>query len=136
MQEPSSMPQPSVPAETGGGATPPRNDEATIGSGVATTVDQSKVEQFAAAYVQVQSIQQQAQQKLQTATDPARAGEVQTQAQSDMIAAVERSGLEIEEFNQIVASMAADTELRSRISAEVQKRVAPPSATPGSDTGT
>jgi hypothetical protein len=96
------------------------SDEATT---TAAPVDQKKVEQFADAYVEVQTIQQKANSELQTASDPAKADEVKSAAQSDMIAAVERSGLEIQEFNQIVASMAADTELRSRVSAEVQKRV-------------
>jgi hypothetical protein len=50
-----------------------------------------------------------------------------------MIAAVERSGMQIEEFNQMVASIAADSELRSRVSAEVQKRVG---ATPSPESGT
>ncbi len=86
-------------------------------------IDQKKVEQFADAYVEVQTIQQRANADLESATDPAQADQLKTTAQSDMIAAVERSGLKVEEFNQIVASMAADTELRSRVSAEVQKRV-------------
>jgi hypothetical protein len=96
------------------------SDEATA---TAAPIDQKKVEQFADAYVQVQTIQQKANSELQTASDPAKADEVKSAAQSEMIAAVERSGLEIQEFNQIVASMAADNELRSRVSAEVQKRV-------------
>jgi hypothetical protein len=137
MQEPSSPMDDSTPSETGSTTAPGAagslgNDEATVGTGVATAVDQKKVEQFADAYVQVQTIQQKANSELQTATDPAQADEVKTQAQSEMIAAVERTGLQIDEFNQIVASMAADTELRSRVSAEVQKRVgAAPSPAPG-----
>jgi hypothetical protein len=45
-----------------------------------------------------------------------------------MIAAVERSGLQVEEFNQIVQSMAADNDIRSRVAAEVQKRTPTASA--------
>jgi hypothetical protein len=115
-----------APGTAAPGATSPSNDEMTAGQ--AAPVDQKKVEQFADAYVQVQTIQQKANAELQSATDPAQADQVKTTAQSDMIAAVERSGLQIEEFNQIVASMAADTELRSRVSAEVQKRIGGQSA--------
>ena len=127
MQESSSSYE-TAPAQTGSAtsssdATAGTSDEATLGAGVATPVDQAKVEKFADAYVQVQTIQQKANADLQTATDPAAADQVKSSAQTDMIAAVERSGLQIEEFNEIVASMAADTELRSRVSAEVQKRV-------------
>lgn len=93
------------------------------GAAGATQINQAKVEQFADAYVQVQTIQQQANAQLETTTDPAQAEQVKTTAQADMIAAVERSGLQVEEFNQIIASMAADPELRSRVSAEVQKRI-------------
>lgn len=132
-----STPSESTPSATGstaaaGAATTPSNDEATVGSGVATPVDQKKVEQFADAYVEVQTIQQKANSDLQAATDPAQADQVKTQAQSEMIAAVERSGMQIEEFNQMVASIAADSELRSRVSAEVQKRVG---ATPSPEAG-
>jgi hypothetical protein len=105
-----------------------------VGSSVATPVDQKKVEQFADAYVQVQTIQQKANADLQTATDPAQADQVKTAAQTEMIAAVERTGLQLEEFNQIVASMAADTDLRSRVSAEVQKRMGGTGA--GTESGT
>ena len=113
------------------GATSPNSDETLAGQ--QQPIDQKKVEQFADAYVQVQTIQQQANEELQSATDPAQAEQVRTEAQTDMIAAVERSGLQLEEFNQIVASLAADTELRSRISAEVQKRIG---GTPSPDAGT
>ena len=43
-------------------------------------------------------------------------------AESDMIAAVERSGLQVPEFNQIVERMASDTEVRSRVAAKLQER--------------
>lgn len=128
MEEQSSSSYETAPSQTGSAtssadAAAGASNEATMGAGIGTPVDQAKVEKFADAYVQVQTIQQKANADLQTATDPAAADQVKTTAQTDMIAAVERSGLQIEEFNEIVASMAADTELRSRVSAEVQKRV-------------
>ena len=136
MQEQNSPSYETAPAQPGSATSSAdaggMSDEATVGAGVGTPVDQAKVEKFADAYVQVQTIQQKANADLQTATDPAAADQVKTSAQTDMIAAVERSGLQIEEFNEIVASMAADTELRSRVSAEVQKRVG---ATTGSAGG-
>lgn len=127
---------PSDPSATG--QSPAPNDMAGStdqGAGAmgAAQIDQRKVEQFADAYVEVQNIQQKANADLEAATDPAQADQVKSTAQSDMIAAVERSGLNVEEFNQIVASMAADTELRSRVSAEVQKRIGA-AGTPGAGT--
>lgn len=122
MQEPMPRDQPSQPDGAATGSTSQSTGE-MAGATTTASIDQRKIEQFADAYVEVQTIQQQANAELETETDPAKADQVKTAAQSDMIAAVERSGLQIEEFNQIVASMVADTQLRSRVSAEVQKRV-------------
>jgi hypothetical protein len=47
---------------------------------------------------------------------------VKQTAESDMIAAVERSGLQVPEFNKIVERMASDTEMRSRVAAKLQER--------------
>jgi hypothetical protein len=85
-------------------------------------IDQRKVEQFADALIAVQEIQSKANEDLQTKTDPAQANEVKAQAETDMISAVERSGLRVEEFNQISEVLASDVEFRSRVAAEVQKR--------------
>lgn len=134
-QEPSQYPSDSSAAGQSarpGDMTGSTTDESAGAMGTAQ-IDQQKVEQFADAYVEVQTIQQKANADLEAATDPAQADQVKTTAQSDMIAAVERSGLKVEEFNQIVASMAADTELRSRVSAEVQKRIGATEA-PGAGT--
>jgi hypothetical protein len=92
-------------------------------------LDQATIEKFADAYVAVQSIQHKVASDLQKTTDPAEADKVKSSAQTDMIAAVERSGLQVEEFNQIVQSMAADNDIRTRVAAEVQKRTPPASST-------
>ncbi len=81
-----------------------------------------KIEQFADAYMAVQTIQQKAAAQLQSAKDPAQADKVKASAESDMIAAVERTGLQVPEFNQIVERMASDTEVRSRVAAKLQER--------------
>ena len=52
----------------------------------------------------------------------AAADKVKATAESDMIAAVERSGLQVPEFNKIVERMASDTEVRSRVAAKLQER--------------
>lgn len=135
MQEPAAPMDSTAPNDGAAGqSTAPGAASPNDGALTSQQVDQKKVEQFADAYVQVQTIQQQANEELQAATDPAQAEQVRTEAQTDMIAAVEQSGLQLEEFNQIVASLAADTELRSRISAEVQKRIG--GGTPAPDAGT
>ena len=48
--------------------------------------------------------------------------EAQANAEKQMIAAVERSGLQVEEFNRIADLMTTDVSLRSRVIDKVQKR--------------
>lgn len=116
-------------------------DQATPGASQSTTagpIDDKKIEQFANAYMAVQTIQQKAATELQGAKDPAAADKVKATAESDMIAAVERSGLQVPEFNKIVERMASDTEVRSRVAAKLQERgaIKPNSGGKPDDTGT
>jgi hypothetical protein len=98
-------------------ATPPASTSSSTAS-----LDDKKIEQFADAYMQVQTIQQKAASDLQSAQDPASADKVKTAAESEMIAAVERSGLKVDEFNQIVESMASNVEVRNRVAAKIQEK--------------
>jgi hypothetical protein len=113
-------------------AAPGASDSATAGP-----IEDKKIEQFADAYVAVQTIQQKAAADLQSAKDPAQADKVKQTAESDMIAAVERSGLQVPEFNKIVERMASDTEVRSRVAAKLQERGAlkPEAGAKPDDTG-
>jgi hypothetical protein len=60
---------------------------------------------------------------LQRAATPEEADQVKTAAESEMIAAVERSGLQVPEFNRIVETMASDANVRSRVAAKLQERM-------------
>src|SRR5262245_51615856 len=113
-------------------AAPGTSDTTTAGP-----IDDKKIEQCADAYVAVQTIQQKAATELQSAKDPAAADKVKATAESDMIAAVERSGLQVPEFNKIVERMASDTDVRSRVAAKLQERGAlkPDSGAKPDDTG-
>jgi hypothetical protein len=116
-------------------------EQATPGAADSTTagpIDDKKIEQFATAYMAVQTIQQKAATELQGAKDPAAADKVKATAETDMIAAVERSGLQVPEFNKIVERMASDTEVRSRVAAKLQERgaIKPDAGSKPDDTGT
>jgi len=130
-QEPPTDPSPDVTEET----TPPAqttepqsSDQGTQAESRANTtatagpIDDKKIEQFADAYLAVQTIQQKAATELQTAKDPAEADKVKASAESAMIAAVEQNGLKVDEFNQIVETMTADANVRSRVAAKLQER--------------
>ena len=106
---------------------PTTTDDEQAAPGAATgatagPIEDKKIEQFADAYLAVQTIQQKAAAELQSAKDPQQADKVKANAESDMIAAVERSGLQVPEFNHIVERMASDTEVRSRVAAKLQER--------------
>lgn len=116
-QEPPSPPPTATDDETAPGAATEAETSSTAGP-----IEDKKIEQFADAYVAVQTIQQKAAAQLQSAKDPAQADKVKATAESDMIAAVERTGLQVPEFNRIVERMASDTEVRSRIAAKLQER--------------
>ena len=88
----------------------------------AQPVADQKIDQFATAYIAVQEIQAQASQQLAATTDVAKADQVKQSAESNMIKAVERTGLQITEFNQIVQAMATDTTLRARVSDRIGER--------------
>jgi hypothetical protein len=115
-------------------------DEPAPGAGPADSttagpIEDKKIEQFADAYVAVQTIQQKAATELQSAKDPQQADKVKATAESDMIAAVERTGLQVPEFNKIVERMASDTEVRSRVVAKLQERGAMKPAAKPDDSG-
>jgi cytoskeletal protein RodZ len=117
--QPGNAQEPAAPDEDESAAPAPggTTDNATAGP-----IEDKKIEQFADAYMAVQTIQQKAAAQLQSASNPEQADKVKATAESDMIAAVERSGLQVPEFNKIVERMASDTEVRSRVAAKLQER--------------
>ena len=118
----SSVAQPEDPAQAQQSeATPPAAD-APAASPTTAVVQDAKIDQFADAYVQVQGIQEQASQQLSSTSDAEAANEVKANAEAQMIQAVERSGLKVEEFNEIVQAMVADADLRSKVVSKIEQR--------------
>lgn len=122
VQEPA-PPAQEYPSPASEAQTPP-SSEAPESSAAASTapISDQKIEQFADAYVAVQTIQEKAASDLQTAKEPAQADQVKQKAESDMIAAVEKSGLKVDEFNHIVETMTANADVRERVAAKLQER--------------
>lgn len=106
------------PADAGAQEAPSAGTSSTA----AAPLDDHKIKQFASAYLEVATIQRDANAQLEIASDPAKAEQVKTNAESAMIAAVQRNGLDVQQFNQIVQTMAADESVRSRVTAELQQR--------------
>lgn len=87
-------------------------------------IDDKKIDQFADAYVAVQKIQTNAASELDsTGSDPAKQQQAQAKVENEMIAAVERTGLKLEEFNGIVQTMTADANLRAKVVAKIRERM-------------
>lgn len=78
-------------------------------------VSEEKIDQFVTAYVEVQKINKEYSEQLQTAEEPEKATELQQEAQTKMQKAVTDTGLTIPEYQQIASLAGQDAELRSRI---------------------
>lgn len=111
------------PATTSEPATTPEPDTLDSSNATASTsVPEAKIDQFATAYVAVQHIQSKTSQELSTTTDVSKANEMKAAAENAMIQAVERTGLKVDEFNQIAQLMASDETLRTKVIEKVQKK--------------
>ena len=116
----STTPDSSTTDSTAADATSPPTSTAQT----AVAIDDQKIDQFADAYVAVQKIQSSAASELDSAaSDPAKQQQAQAKVESEMIAAVERTGLKLDEFNGIVQTMSADADLRARVVAKIRERM-------------
>jgi hypothetical protein len=84
-------------------------------------IEEQKIDQFAQAYIAVEEIHTRATRELDTVEDPEVASRLKADAESRIIQAVERSGLKLDEFNQIAERMASDRDLRLRIADKVRE---------------
>ena len=88
----------------------------------AAPLEEAKIDQFADAYLAVEEVHSKTAAELKTATDPAAANEVKANAEAQMIQAIERTGLQLQEFNQIVELCAVDPRLRAVVASKVEER--------------
>jgi len=127
-EEQAPVPEEQAPADVA--AAPPAPEQQapadvtapTPAPGATTPIADAKVEQFAAAFVDVQDIQSQTSQQLSAAKDDQQASQLKADAEKKMIEAVERQGLQIQEFNRIAQLMTTDLQLRSKVVEKVQQR--------------
>lgn len=78
-------------------------------------VTDEQLEQFAAALDEIESINDEFVAELEQAENQEEAQELQIAAQSEMVEAVENSGLSVEEYNAIAYRMQNDPEIQERI---------------------
>jgi hypothetical protein len=85
-------------------------------------LEDKKIDQFADAYLAIEEIHVQTASELKQTEDADAADKVKAQAETRIIEAVERSGLRLDEFNQIADLMTLDADLRQKIASRVQER--------------
>jgi hypothetical protein len=85
-------------------------------------LEEKKIDQFADAYLAIEQIHVQTAAELKQTKDADAANKVKANAESRIIEAVERSGLRLDEFNQIADLMTMDADLRQKIASRVQER--------------
>jgi hypothetical protein len=85
-------------------------------------IEDEKLDQYADAFVDIEQIKGEASAALESAEDAAAAVAIKEKAEGAIIEAIERSGLKLDEFNQITEVAALDRGVRRRISDRVEKR--------------
>ena len=85
-------------------------------------LEEQKIDQFADAYLAIEQIHADTAAQLEKTTDSEAANRVKAKAETQIIEAVEQSGLRLDEFNQIADLMTVDMELRKKIANRVQQR--------------
>lgn len=85
-------------------------------------LEEKKIDQFADAYLAIEEVHLKAAAELEVTADPVAANKIRANAEIQIIKAVERSGLQLQEFNQIVEIMALNPALRTKVAAKVEER--------------
>jgi hypothetical protein len=100
----------------------PPPESVSLSPGELAPVDDRKIDQFADAYLAIEQIHVQTVAQLKQTRDADAANEAKAQAETKIIEAVERSGLRLDEFNQMADLMKIDAGLRQKIASRVQER--------------
>lgn len=88
----------------------------------AAQLEEEQIDRFADAYIAVEEIHTKVAEELSATDDPETASEVRAKAEGSIIDVVERSGLELDEFNRIAELMTVDRDLRLKIADRVRER--------------
>lgn len=84
-------------------------------------IDDDDVENFAAAYIGVQDLNYEYDQRLNATTDPEETNALQQQLQQQTTEVIEANDLSVEQFHAIAQLVETDSELRDRIQTEIDE---------------
>lgn len=111
----------STPAESS--VTPSADATTSPAPATAVAVSETKLNQFADAYVAIAEIQSEAKtDRTEGAENPEALKAREAALQTKMQTAIEKSGMQIEEFNQIAQQSMTDLDLRAKLAEKVQAR--------------
>lgn len=105
---------PGGPGSAEGSASPGMSGQEGPAS-TAADLDEQTINKVADAIASVQLIHEDYSQQLQDAQGDAEAQILQSEAQQKMVDAVQQSGLSVEEYNEVIARMNQDPQLRDQI---------------------
>lgn len=84
-------------------------------------VDEQELDQIARAYIDVQMLIADYQERYAQIQDPAEGAEVEQQMAQEADAAVEAHGLEVERFGLVIQAANADEDLRLRLTTRIEQ---------------
>lgn len=88
----------------------------------AASIDDEQLDRYADAYLSVEAIRAQAAAQLAETKDATLVDEIKAKAEGEILQAIERSGLTLDEFNQVAELEKIDDKLRGRIEESIERR--------------
>lgn len=117
-------------------STPPAGSQTAPGAGSATApqpgmppmqqqqqqdVSKAQLQQFVQAFRQVQTVQQKYEPALK-GKDPEKTQDVQNQAAQEMVSGIEKSGMTVQQYNQIAQTLNSNPDLRQKVLAMLNQQ--------------
>lgn len=87
-----------------------------------STTDDHTVQTFAVALAAVQDVQVEYIEKIKATDEPSKSAQLQNEAQSKMISAVEAKGLSVNQYNSLAQQMQSDPGFRQRVESAMPKK--------------
>ncbi|MCG5494352.1 DUF4168 domain-containing protein [Ectothiorhodospira variabilis] len=109
--------------QQGGGAQdapPPEHQGAMPGADVDLSDD--TIDEFVDAFVEVQKVNDEFAQRLENASDAEEAQALHQEAQQEMVEAVEATGMNVEEYNEVAMALQNDPELLDQVVQMAEER--------------
>ncbi|MGM0678122.1 MAG: DUF4168 domain-containing protein [Pseudomonadota bacterium] len=103
-----------------GGAPPPEQQGAMPGADV--DLSEGTIDDFVDAFVEVQKVNEDFAQRLEDATDAEEAQALHQEAQEEMVQAVEDTGMNAEEYNEVAMALQNDPELLDQVVQMAEER--------------